>query len=120
MAAEPVEAPLGGIDTMTHVTLELLRQVLDAFEQSNLDEAGEVWIRDDEVDRLYEDVFRRTIVQMATDSASVRQGTYVLWVAHNLERMADRIANIAENIAFIVDADVAGFRQQLRERSLPV
>ncbi|MGH2443890.1 MAG: PhoU domain-containing protein [Chloroflexota bacterium] len=47
-------------------------------------------------------------------------GTYLLWVAHNLERMADRVTNIAERVAFIVTGDVGDFRDTLRSQTIPL
>jgi phosphate transport system protein len=49
----------------------------------------------------------------------VRRNTFLIWIAHNLERMADRVTNIAERVAFIVNGDIAGFRTDLRAVSIP-
>lgn len=119
MAAEPMRTPMGDIRSMTGVTLRLLRSVLEAFERRDVEIAGDVWAQDDEVDDLYESVFRQVIAHMADEPSSVRCGTYLLWVAHDLERMSDRVTNIAERIAFIVTGDVAAFREELRAQSLP-
>ena len=76
-----------------------------------------MWVRDTEVDDLYRDVFRTVLEDMAADRTSVRRGTYLLWVAHNVERMADRVTNIAERVAFVATGDVTKFRAALA--SLP-
>ncbi len=109
MAAEPDLMPLNDLQTMAHITQTLLHEALQAFEQRDLETAGAVWSRDDEIDELYEQVFRRLIAEMIVDTSTVRGGTYLLWVAHNIERMADRITNIAERAAFIVTGDVSAF-----------
>jgi phosphate transport system protein len=56
---------------------------------------------------------------MVQDKETVRGGTYLIWVAHNIERMADRVTNIAERVAFVVTGDVAAFREHRRARSFP-
>jgi phosphate transport system protein len=98
---------------------QLLRQTSHAFRQRDVEVAGEVWLRDDEVDALYQQVFRRLLLEMVTDKATVRLGKYLLWVAHNFERMADRVTNIAEQVAFAVTGDVGVFRERLRSQTVP-
>ena len=119
MAAEPVLAPVVEIRGMAEVTQKLLNDVMRAYSERDLEAAGIVWTEDDRVDELYEQVFRHLISGMIADRATVREGTYLLWVAHNLERIADRVTNIAERIAFIVTGDVAAFRDELRAQTLP-
>ena len=119
MAAEPVPGPLSDINTMADITQQLLQQSLQAYRNRDVEAAGEVWLQDDRVDELYERVFRRMLLEMVEDKATVRRGTYVLWVAHNLERMADRVTNIAERVAFVVTGEVGTFRDHLRAQTLP-
>jgi len=119
MAAEPLFSPVNDIHSMAEVTQTLLRTSLEAYRQRDLATAETVWMQDDEVDELYEQVFRELLADMISDPASVRRGTYLLWVAHNLERMADRVTNIAERVAFVVTGDVASFREGLRAQTLP-
>jgi phosphate transport system protein len=56
---------------------------------------------------------------MVQNRETVRGGTYLIWVAHNIERMADRVTNIAERVAFVVTGDVGAFRDRQRARSFP-
>lgn len=120
MAAEPLRGSLSDIASMAAITQGLLSDILTALDTDDLTRAGEVWAKDDEVDDLYEHVFAIVIADMAADVSAVRRGTYVLWVAHKVERMADRVANIAEQVAFIATGDVAGFRQQLHRGAPPI
>jgi Na+/phosphate symporter len=106
-------------DGVVNEVHQLLNEVLQAYGQRDLEAAGRVWMQDDTVDELYETVFRHLIAGMIADRTTVREGTYLLWVAHNLERIADRVTNIAERIAFIVTGDVAAFRDELRAQTLP-
>lgn len=119
MVAEPVQGPMQDLQAMANITRQLLRQAMQAFATRDVEAAGDVWRQDDDVDALYEQVFRRTILNMVTDKTSVRTGTYTLWVAHNFERMADRITNIAERVAFVVTGDVALFRERMLAQSVP-
>jgi phosphate transport system protein len=78
-----------------------------------------VWLQDTKVDDLHEEVFRHLLAEMVTDRQAVRRNTFLIWIAHNLERMAERVTNIAERVAFVVNGDVAGFRNDLRAASVP-
>lgn len=119
MAAESVTGQLEDIQTMADITEELLRQALVAFRDRDVEAAGTVWQQDDEVDALYAQVFRKMVLNMTTDKTSVKLGTYLLWVAHNIERIADRVTNISERIAFVVNGDIGAFRERLRAETMP-
>lgn len=119
MASEPITASIEEIHSMINLTQRLLAQVLRAFQDRDIDAAARVWSRDDEVDDMYERVFRQLVAEMIADNSTVRSRTYLLWIAHNIERMADRVTNIAERVAFVVTGDVAAFREDIRAQTLP-
>lgn len=123
MTREHYQALLQGLDEsiqqMADVTERLLREVLAAYRNRDLEAAGRVWAQDDDVDELYEQTFRKLLLQMTHDPSAVRRNTYLLWVAHNLERIADRVTNIAERIAFVVTGDVQTFRDAILSRTVP-
>lgn len=120
MAVESARKPsLVEIHEMAERTQELLCASLEAFRDRDVAAAGVLWTRDDEVDELYEQAFRKMLLSMVSDPQTIRLGTYLLWVAHNVERMADRVTNIAERVAFIVTGDIARFREQLEAQTLP-
>ncbi|HEX6509441.1 MAG TPA: phosphate signaling complex protein PhoU [Chloroflexota bacterium] len=119
MAAEPIDPPMKDIRPMAELTQKLLRRSLQAFKDRDLEVAGAVWIQDSRIDNLYSQVFRDLLAEMAQKPETIRGGTYLLWVAHNIERMADRVTNIAERVAFIVTGNVAPFRERLRAQTLP-
>lgn len=119
MAAETIDAPMADIRAMSTITERLLRRALHAFKDRDLEAAGTVWSQDDEVDSLYGDVFQKLLAKMVEDRETVRGGTYLIWVAHNIERMADRVTNIAERVAFVVTGDVGAFREYRRAQSFP-
>ena len=78
---------------------------------------------DDEVDALYDQVYRDLLEYMIDDPATIQRATYLLWVAHDLERIADRATNIAEQVIFLVkgsslDIAMSPSRETQRERVL--
>jgi phosphate transport system protein len=119
MASEPAGDAYPEIREMATITEGLLLRAVAAFVERDVDAASQVWRSDDQVDDLYREFFSVQIEDMVEHRKRVRRGTYMLWVAHNIERMADRITNIAEEIAFTVTADVASWRAELESQSLP-
>ena len=61
---------------------------------------------DDEVDALYQQVYRELLTIMLANPRTIDQATHLLWVAHNLERIADRVTNVAEDIVFLQTGQV--------------
>jgi phosphate transport system protein len=102
MGDEPPLKPLIDIPRMAEKTLEMLRRSLDAFVNHDAELAKNIAIEDDEVDGLYEQVFRELLTFMAKDQGTITRATRLIWVAHNLERSADRVTNICERIVFMV------------------
>src|SRR5947209_7833328 len=86
MASEPVTVHVQDIRAMALLTRQLLRDSLTAYSERNMDLAGVVWTRDNEVDALYAQVLRSMIAGMIGDQSTVRSRTYMLWIAHNIER----------------------------------
>src|SRR3972149_6069356 len=58
------------------------------------------------VDSVYEQVSRELLTYMIQDPQSIQRATYLIWVAHNLERIADRVTNICERVVFMVTGHV--------------
>jgi phosphate transport system protein len=119
MSAETIDAPMADIRSMSSITERLLRRSLYAFQHRDIEIAGDVWRQDDKVDSLYGQVFQKLLAEMVQNRETVRGGTYLIWVAHNIERMADRVTNIAERVAFVVTGDVGAFRDRQRAQSFP-
>ena len=80
----------------------MLRRSLEALVSRNVDDALEVIKSDDAVDLLYEQVYRELLLFMIEDPSTVKRATYLLWVSHDLERIADRATNVAERAIFLV------------------
>lgn len=95
-----------GIVEMAEVGVGMLRNSLKSLVDRDVDLANQVWDEDDEVDSLYIDVCRRVFESMAREPQSIQAATHLLWVAHDLERIADRATNIAERVIFMVTGQV--------------
>ena len=102
MGAEPLLKPLIDIPRMAQKSTEMLRRSLQAFINLDVEEAKRICMEDDEVDALNDKVFRELVTYMIEDPKTINRATYLIWVAHNLERIADRSTNIAERVVFTV------------------
>ncbi len=102
MGAEPPLKPLIDIPRMAAKATGMLRGSLDALVNRDPDAAARVCTEDDEVDALYDQVFRELLTYMMQDPKAIQRATYLLWVAHDLERLADRATNIAERAIYLV------------------
>ncbi|MEK7847348.1 MAG: phosphate signaling complex protein PhoU [Chloroflexota bacterium] len=99
---EPPLKPLIDIPAMAQKATEMLDQSLEAFVNRDEHLARRVIQRDDEIDALYDQVFRELISFMVEDPRTITRATRLSWVAHNLERIADRVTNICERVVFLV------------------
>jgi phosphate transport system protein len=99
---EPPLKPLVDIPRMADQTVDMLRRSLDALIGRDAEAAKKITTEDNLVDHLYDQVFRELLTFMAEDPKTITRATRLVWVAHNLERAADRVTNICERIVFIV------------------
>ena len=99
---EPPLKPLIDIPRMTEKMIDMLNRSLDAFVNHDADTAREIATEDDDVDNLYNQVFRELLTFMAEDPRTITRATRLMWAAHNLERSADRVTNICERVVFMV------------------
>ena len=106
---QPLIKPLVDIPRMATLALDMLRRSLDAFLEGDIEKAKQVCIDDDEVDDLHDQVYNELITYMLRDPRNITQATYLTWVTHNLERIADRCTNICEQVVFVE----TGKREQL-------
>lgn len=103
---QPPLKPLIDIPRMAEKGRQLLHQQLDAFIRRDPDTARRLGDGDDEVDALYDQVYRELVFFMMQDPRTITRATHLLWVAHNLERIADRTTNIGERVVFFVTGRV--------------
>lgn len=99
---EPPLKPLIDIPRMAEKTADMLRRSIETFINRDAEAARQIAAEDDEVDALYNQVFRELLSFMAEDPKTITRATRLIWVAHNLERSADRVTNICERVVFTV------------------
>ncbi len=99
---EPLPRPLGEIGEMAEKAGDMLRRSLTAFVDRDDQAARLICDEDDQIDTLYDASYAALIQEMIRTPADVQRITYLIWTAHNLERIADRVTNICERVIFMV------------------
>jgi hypothetical protein len=102
---EPLIKPLVDIPRMAEKAVSMLHRALDAFARADVELAMAIPAEDDEVDGLYNQVYRETLACIMADPAVIDQANYLMWAAHNLERTADRVINICERTIYMVTGE---------------
>ncbi len=102
MGDEAPLKPLIDIPRMADKATLMLRNSIDSLVSRDIVKANQVLQDDDEVDDLYDQVYRELLVFMLQDPQTIQRATYLLWAAHDLERIADRATNIAERVIYLV------------------
>jgi len=103
---QPPVKPLIDIPRMAELARSMLRRALDAFVRRDADAARTVVGDDDEVDALYDQVYRELLTYMIADPKLIQRATWLLWAAHNIERIADRSTNICERVVYMVSGKI--------------
>ena len=102
MEDEPLVKPLVDIPIQAEKARAMLNKAMKAFVERDVEASYSVDKDDDEVDLLYDQVYRELLVFMLQNPQTIQRATYLLWAAHDLERIADRATNIAERVIFLV------------------
>jgi len=103
---EPLLKPLVDIPRMARIARDMLNDAITAYIEEDAEAARRIAMRDDEVDALYEQVYRELLTYMMADPSTINRATHLLWVTHNLERIADRVTNICERIVFAATGEL--------------
>jgi len=106
---ESVDTPQQ-LDEMARMGVAMLKRSLKSLTDRDVDLANDVWDSDDEVDALYASVCHDIFVEMGEHPKSIEAATHFLWVAHDLERIADRATNIAERVIFVVTGRIGRYK----------
>jgi phosphate transport system protein len=102
LGTEPLVKPLVDIPRMEEKAASMLKRSLEAFVRRDAQAAKAICNEDDDVDMLYDQVYRELLTYMIEDPKTISRATPLIWAAHNLERIADRVTNICERIVFLV------------------
>lgn len=99
---QPHVKPLIDIPRMAEKATSMLRRSLTAFVERDVEAAKQISSEDEMIDDLYHQVYRELLVFMLQDPKTITRATYLIWAAHRLERVADRVTNICERVVFMV------------------
>ncbi|MCX6070183.1 MAG: phosphate signaling complex protein PhoU [Chloroflexi bacterium] len=106
MGDEPLLKPLIDLPRMAEICREMLRLALQAYIQRDVEKAVLIIAMDDSVDALYTQIFREILSFMVEDPRTTSRGLYLMFAAHNLERIGDRVTNIVERILFMTSGEL--------------
>lgn len=99
--------PLIDVPRMANKGVDMLHRALSAFVNEDVETARALPVEDDEVDALYNQIYRELMTFIIADPKTIERANWLLWVAHNLERFADRVTNICERTIFIATGEMA-------------
>ena len=115
MGKEPFVKPLIDIPIMGEKARSMLQRALQAFLERNVELAKAIPLEDDQMDILYNQVYRDLTAYIIADPELVDRASHLIWVAHNLERVADRVVNICERVILAVTGEVVEFDGKLSQ-----
>lgn len=107
LSEEPVDRRiLNDLQQMASLGLGMLHRSLEAFVAGDEKAAREIPVEDNAVDQLYNQIYHSLMEQMIADPATIDRANHMMWAAHNLERMADRVTNICERIVYVATGEM--------------
>jgi phosphate transport system protein len=106
MGDQPLLKPLIDIPRMAQIAADMLHRALTAFVEEDMEAARSIPQQDDAVDELYTQIYHELMMYVIQDARTIERANWLLWVAHNLERVADRVTNICERTIFIVSGEM--------------
>ena len=102
LAAHAPLKPVTSIPRMSQLALQIIKDVLDSYIEKDAEGARAAWRRDEEVDEMYNSVFREMLTYMMEDPRNIGPCTHLLFIAKNIERIGDHATNVAEIVYFLV------------------
>ena len=99
----PVPTVIGEMGTLT---ISIVDRTLAALDKRDIEAARALCLEDDEIDSLYDRAYQELISTMVSEQRHITEATYMIWVTHNLERIADRATNICERVVYLVTGRV--------------
>jgi phosphate transport system protein len=115
MGEQTLLKPLIDIPRMAQIGADMLHRSLTAFVKEDIEAAKTIPSEDDEVDELYNQVYHELMLFIIQDPKSIERANWLLWVAHNLERVADRVTNICERTIFIATGEMSEIKSSTEE-----
>jgi phosphate transport system protein len=102
LGEQPPVKPIIDIPRMATLSVNMLHRAISAFISGDVEQARTIPKEDDQIDALYNQVYRELMTIMIADPTTIDRASHLLWAAHNLERLADRVTNICERTIYIV------------------
>ena len=106
MSDQALLKPLVDIPRMAQIGTSMLHRALTAFVNEDAEAARLIPPEDDQVDALYEQIYRELMTFIMQDPKNIERANWMLWASHNLERFADRVTNICERTVFIATGEI--------------
>jgi len=106
LGSEPLIKPLIDIPRMADLSIDMLHRSLGAFVARDVEAARKIPQEDDQIDGLYNQVYRELVTYMIADTSTIDRANFLLWAAHNLERLADRVTNICERTIYMATGEM--------------
>jgi phosphate transport system protein len=103
---QPLVKPLIDIPLMADIVVDMLHRAVEAFVNADAETARSIPIEDDQVDALYYQVYSELVAIMVSDPSTIDSANFLMWAAHNLERMADRVTNICERAIYVATGEM--------------
>jgi phosphate transport system protein len=97
---------MGDLVELARIVREQVRDGIQAFVDVNVRQARDICVRDDEVDHRYRQIFTHLLERMTRDQTIIQDATSLLFVAHDLERIGDRVTNICEDVIYLVTGEI--------------
>ncbi len=94
--------PVADMREMAKLGCSMLERCMEAFKNRDEDAARKICSEDDAVDEIYDRIYKDLVLMMVESPGIIQRATYMMWASHNLERVADRVTNIAERVVFMV------------------
>ncbi len=109
LGSKPLIKPLVDIPRMAALASDMLHRALLSFVDRDVDTARAIPAEDREIDDLYDQIYRELMTYVLSDPRNIEGVSYLMWVAHDLERTADRVVNICERVIFTVTGELIEF-----------
>jgi phosphate transport system protein len=107
-----IPMPMRELDQMIELAISMLHRALGAFINDDANLASQIPLEDDQVDELYNRVYRNVVSSMIANPEIIDHANLLLWVVHNLERLADRVTNICERTVFVATGELLEFEPE--------
>ncbi len=107
--------PISNLPPMARKAVDMLHRALTAFVNEDTESARQIPLEDDEVDAMYDQIYRLLMTYVLENPHNIEHANWILWAAHNLERLADRVTNICERTVFVATGSYLEVRQSYDE-----